>query len=132
MTPNGDATLVRQLGKLAMLAIVLWGLVTYWPVARAVATAPFKLAEGAASAVEMHQFQKMIMVYFQRESRFPTLAEFNQMIAESLQSSIKDPSLDAWRHPYYYFYNSRRFEIRSGGPDGRLNTSDDLVVAWER
>lgn len=39
--------------------------------------------------------------------------------------------IDAWENPYYYVITpggQHEYELRSGGPDGQLNTDDDINV----
>lgn len=39
----------------------------------------------------------------------------------------KDKLIDAWGTPYQYSKKSRfKFEVRSAGPDGQMNTEDDI------
>lgn len=44
-----------------------------------------------------------------------------------------DIPLDQWGHPYVYEYpgrvNASGYDLRSAGPDGQLNTADDIVNA---
>ncbi len=34
---------------------------------------------------------------------------------------------DAWTNPLVFSINGNKYEIRSGGPDGQVNTEDDIV-----
>ncbi len=44
-----------------------------------------------------------------------------------------DIPLDPWQHPYLYEFpgrvNASGYDLRSAGPDGQLNTADDIVNA---
>jgi hypothetical protein len=37
--------------------------------------------------------------------------------------------LDPWHRPYQYAGESNHFELRSAGPDGKINTADDVVLS---
>jgi type II secretion system (T2SS) protein G len=37
--------------------------------------------------------------------------------------------VDPWRNPYHYEGERDRFTLRSAGPDGKLNTADDVVLS---
>jgi hypothetical protein len=37
--------------------------------------------------------------------------------------------LDPWHNPYQYQGERAQFTLRSGGPDGKLNTADDIVIS---
>ena len=37
--------------------------------------------------------------------------------------------IDPWHHPYHYDGQQDRYSLRSLGPDGKLNTPDDIVVS---
>jgi general secretion pathway protein G len=35
--------------------------------------------------------------------------------------------MDAWANPFVYSVNGNKYEIRSGGLDGQVNTDDDII-----
>lgn len=37
--------------------------------------------------------------------------------------------IDPWHRPYHYEGQQDRYSLRSGGPDGKVNTPDDIVVS---
>lgn len=42
---------------------------------------------------------------------------------------INEIPVDAWGNAFVYSVNGNEYEIRSGGPDGQVNTDDDIVVS---
>ena len=41
---------------------------------------------------------------------------------------INEVPHDAWDNPLVYTLNQGQYEIRSGGPDGQVNSDDDILV----
>jgi hypothetical protein len=40
--------------------------------------------------------------------------------------------IDSWQHPYRYQGERDHFTVRSVGPDGKVNTDDDIVVSGSK
>jgi len=59
------------------------------------------------------------------------IAEKHSVLIDSLTPRFlhRVIRLDSWHHPFQYQGTSDHFTIRSLGPDGKENTSDDLVVS---
>lgn len=113
------------------MAAFLWGLNFRYPQVGDMVMAPITMVEGAATSVELHNIQKLVIIFRTERDRFPTGPEFDAIVRDKLRSKIKNPSLDMWRHPYLYRCTDRSFEVRSAGPDGRAFSDDDLVITWE-
>lgn len=57
-------------------------------------------------------------------ARYTTTGEFPETLREVFGRTPQDP----WGHPLVYRKYEDGFELRSVGPDGIENTSDDIVV----
>jgi hypothetical protein len=59
-------------------------------------------------------------------------------LQEILPPNPQDPNfqphdrwwLDAWGRQFAYITSTDRCELRSSGPDGTMNTKDDIVLSW--
>ncbi len=110
---------------------MLWWACHQFPAVSKTIAAPVVVAQGAATAVELHNLKKMVHIFQTEEGRLPTPEEFDTIVREKLNNKLKDPRLDTWRHPYIYRVAARKFEIRSAGPDGVPLSGDDIVITWE-
>ena len=120
--------MLRLLKFIVVLAVVAW-LCARYPKARALVEAPVQYAHGVASTVELFNLQKAVLVCKSLYDRYPTLAEFSRYVEENFDSRGRSVFVDSWNTKYAYGSTPNSYEIRSAGPDRKMNTADDLVVA---
>ena len=101
------------------------------PATRDFALSPITLTQGVASSVELQNLQKTIVMVKNQNGAYPEESEFESIVLEKFSSAVKDPRLDFWGRPYRYRRSPGGFEIRTGGPDGKFETKDDLAMKWE-
>jgi hypothetical protein len=86
---------------------------------------PVAIAKGHLADLHM-----VILTFEQKNDRFPTAAEVHQAVIDIGwgDAFLKDP----WGHFYHYRSQARRdpttIELCSRGPDGELDTPDDICV----
>jgi len=59
-------------------------------------------------------------------------SDFADFIRENLHSDTKDPSLDPWDEPYRFRIHRDEYELFSMGPDGNMDSDDDVWVVLPR
>lgn len=85
---------------------------------------------------EMDSLRTAIETYYHTDNRFPSENEFVQFVRGSYDAGKRDPSLDGFGHPYAYvlLHNVNGkvvgFRVTSAGPDGKMQTADDISVQW--
>lgn len=83
----------------------------------------------AATKQSIGQIQQAIEVYRMRVGRgLPkTLEDLTKGINDD-EPLLKAGSLnDAWGQPFEYKLEGKKYSIRSAGPDGQMNTEDDIT-----
>lgn len=107
-------------------------LILHWaPNVKELALSPITLTQGVASSVELQNLQKTIVMVKNQNGAYPEESEFESIVLDKFSSVIKDPRLDYWGRPYRYRRRPGGFEIRTGGPDRKFETNDDLTMKWE-
>lgn len=127
----GGAPDVFKLAKLAIYLAIGWWLWHQVPSVRQIMAAPRNVVYGVTAGVELHNLQKVALVERVNNGRCPSRDEFAQAVDRRYVNAPHDPLLDPWKRYYQYYLLSNGFELRSAGPDGRLATTDDLVVQWK-
>jgi general secretion pathway protein G len=103
-----------------------------------------RLQEGriGAAQTQMASFKTALDLYNRDCGKYPSTGEgLNSLVTKPGNCSRWKPyltqqtiPLDPWSNPYEYFYpgtHGQEIEIISKGPDGSLNTQDD-VVSWNQ
>lgn len=103
-----------------------------------------QLQEGRIGAAksQIKSFETGLKLYNRDCGKYPSTAEgLNALITKPGSCARWKPyldqqtiPLDPWSNPYEYFYpgtHGQEIEIISKGPDGSLNTQDD-VVSWNQ
>jgi hypothetical protein len=84
----------------------------------------FRRPEGQFTSVLLRGFQIQLTVYHSRTGALPL--RLGDLASIGLLPSLG--SIDEWGEPVVYSVRGDEFEVRSAGPDRRLNTHDDMVV----
>lgn len=95
-----------------------------------------------AAKTQIKSFETGLKLYNRDCAKYPSTGEgLNSLISKPGNCSRWKPyldqstiPLDPWGNPYEYFYpgtHGQEIEIISKGPDGSLNTQDD-VVSWNQ
>ncbi len=85
-------------------------------------------ARVSATRSTISAIEQAARTYEIRTGRFPdSLAQLLQPMGDRPPLLDRKASTDAWGVPFTYRRTSSFIEIRSAGPDGAMNTSDDLV-----
>ncbi len=92
--------------------------------------APFEMARGIATGVELHNIRRIIMDQYALDEVLPDPEAFRVLVSRGFRSPLKPATEDFWGYPYAYSRFPDGFEVRSAGPDSILMTDDDLVVSW--
>lgn len=95
-----------------------------------------------AAQTQIGSFKSALQLYNKDCSRYPSTGDgLNALISKPGNCTRWKPyleqstiPLDPWGNPYEYFFpgtHGQEIEIISKGPDGALNTQDD-VVSWNQ
>ena len=92
--------------------------------------AVLKQERTATTRQHMDQISSGIRGYRERRGRLPQVYTFTDLI-DVLSPAYLEPviRIDAWSNPFFYRpLGTDGYDLRSAGPDGRLQTADDLVA----
>ncbi len=88
-----------------------------------------------ATRTQLNSLKNSIQMYQIRMNGLPeTLEALKDGPSDSSKQSkwvapiINEIPVDAWSNDFVYSLNGNEYEIRSAGPDGQVNTDDDIVV----
>jgi len=87
-------------------------------------------AQLVSTAGDMHSMSVMLDAKYIMDRRLPLENEFKSwLMATFKENNIKDLSEDHWGNPYVYTVSKRQrqYQLRSIGPDGIEDTSDDMT-----
>lgn len=93
-------------------------------------TTPRRVDPSGVAQRHLADLHMVILTFKQNNDRFPTAAEVHQAVIDIGwgDAFLKDP----WGHFYHYRSQARRdpgtIELCSRGPDGELDTPDDICV----
>jgi hypothetical protein len=93
-----------------------------------------EISKRAATMAEFHRLASQLEEYKRECTFYPAPGEYAKVIG--------DANLDYWQHPIHYRPSTEsvagtgrvatppamNFELRSMGPDGKINTADDIVM----
>lgn len=89
-------------------------------------------ANKTACRVSIQAFQTAIDAYDVDNGIYP--ASLQSLVTRGTESNWRGPYMrdgklpqDPWGHDFVYTPREGGFEIRSAGPDGQLNTADDIT-----
>lgn len=122
---------MNSIARLTAFAVLTAGAYQSVPQLADYISAPVRAVQGVATAVELQQIQKAVLIRRFGADRIPHPDEFEALVRSNFSSRLKDPMLDAWDNPYEYYAEQDWFQIRSLGPDGEFETDDDLYIHWE-
>jgi len=82
-----------------------------------------------ATRTSISTIQTAIQTYEIRNGKYPdTLEQLTQSDSDTIAAPLKMSDLnDAFGTKFEYKRKGNRFEIRSAGPDGQMNTADDIL-----
>lgn len=79
---------------------------------------------------QLKQLGEAIKLYRTRQGKLPPAANFEELVdllsPDHLKAIVR---VDAWSNPFFYRQTGHVFDLRSAGPDGILNTADDVLLA---
>jgi hypothetical protein len=81
------------------------------------------------TAADMRTITKMLDLHYMRKGGYPSEESFESWMRASFKEShLRDIMRDNWGHPFIYRTDEsgEEFLLISAGPDGRVNTDDDL------
>jgi hypothetical protein len=122
----------RQLIRLGLICLLLWWGWGHWPRVRDFLMAPIHLGQGIAVSIELEQIRSALIRHRQVEGGLLPAAQFPGFVRANFQAGRRDSLCDMWGHNYSYGVarDGRAFYVLSRGPDGRLDTADDIRVEW--
>ena len=89
-------------------------------------------AQQIATAGDLRSMSNMLDYHYMRRGRYPREDKFNRWLIETFkENNIKDLSMDHWGNPYVYTTadNRKSYILISSGPDGKVDTTDDMKVS---
>lgn len=88
-------------------------------------------ARQIATAGDLRSMSNMLDYNYMRRGRYPREDKFKKWLVMTFkENNIKDLSLDHWGNPYVYTTADKQksYILISPGPDGKVDTSDDMKV----
>ena len=84
----------------------------------------------ATTQKQMNQISSGIKIYKQQEGTLPKAHTFKELIDVLSPSYLKSViRIDAWSNPFFYRpIGTDEYDLRSAGPDGLLQTTDDMTT----
>jgi general secretion pathway protein G len=71
---------------------------------------------------------KAVELYRINFNKMPGSLEDLTQESEDIEAPLREVPVDSWGNPFQFKREGKfKYEIRSGGPDGNLNTEDDLT-----
>jgi general secretion pathway protein G len=121
---------------------VLLGLLTLMGTATAVYTdTPEKMMQiydeillatyQVTTAGDMHSMTVMLSAGYIMDRDLPSVREFESWLEDTFkENNVKELKVDHWGNPYIYTVSKsgKEYTLRSNGPDGLVETNDDLVI----
>jgi general secretion pathway protein G len=89
-------------------------------------------ARHLATASDLRSISNMLDYHFMKKGRYPANKEFASWLSENFKESpVHALGFDHWNNRFIYETDGKRksYVMTSTGPDGVLNTSDDLRVS---
>ena len=78
----------------------------------------------------MGELSGALEAYYKERSRFPVCDTIEPVFDALIPTySAHPPQLDLWGMPFAYRGTENSYRLSSSGPDRKINTADDLVVA---
>jgi hypothetical protein len=114
--------------KVILTLLVVLAAALYFPASRAVVleyAAPLRLATKA----EMEKISRDVQTYERETTRLPNPNEFAGWLEGRYAGDV---TRDSWGNTYILVIRPRSFDIVSMGPDGQLNTDDDVLETRNR
>ena len=83
--------------------------------------------ETTGKAIEA--LDQAVLIYQIKVGRLPmSLRDFTKPMADDEEPLLRENMLnDAWGNPFEYKVDGKKYTIRSAGPDGQMNTEDDIT-----
>ena len=95
----------------------------------------FAISQVVATQSELGSLAKMIYLTQLETGRVPNPRKFAAYCRKKLKvakGQERDTSLDHWGNPYKLeIYGRKSFAVLSAGPDGELDTDDDLESGYD-
>lgn len=87
-------------------------------------------AQQVSTAGDLHSMSVMLDAQYVMNRGLPGENQFAAWLVETFkENNVKSLSEDHWGNGYVYTVDEdeRHYQLRSAGPDGQLNTDDDMV-----
>lgn len=87
-------------------------------------------ARSIVSGMDMRSITLMLDYEYIRKGRYPGEEEFNAWMQQNFkENQFKELTMDAWGRPLVYTTTTDRkeFKLISAGPDGQIDTQDDII-----
>jgi hypothetical protein len=119
--------------KVILTLLVVLAAALYFPASRAVVleyAAPLlNPALRLATKAEMEKISRDVQTYERETTRLPNPNEFAGWLEGRYAGDV---TRDSWGNTYILVIRPRSFDIVSMGPDGQLNTDDDVLETRNR
>lgn len=92
---------------------------------------PIIIVQGVSTNIELRNLQKLLILHRTANGAYLPEENFADFVQAKIKSATRDPLHDCWKQPYRYRTFKGGFTVLSAGPDGRLNTADDLALTWK-
>jgi general secretion pathway protein G len=86
--------------------------------------------QAVVSGMDMRSITMMLDYEYIRKGRYPAEGQFEAWMQKSFkENEFRELALDAWGNPFVYTTGEDRktFLLVSAGPDGRIETDDDII-----
>ena len=88
-------------------------------------------AQQVITAGDMHSMTVMLSAGYIMDRNLPSVREFESWLEDTFkENNVKALKVDYWGNPYIYTVSKsgKEYSLRSLGPDGIMETNDDLVI----
>jgi len=84
----------------------------------------------ATTQKQINQISSGIKIYKKQKGTLPKAQTFKELIDMLSPSYLKSViRIDAWSNPFFYLpIGTDEYDLRSAGPDGLLQTTDDMTI----
>lgn len=117
--------------KIILTFLVALAAALYFPKSRAVlidvAGPVLNPMFSMATSAEMEKIAREVQTYERTTGRMPEPRNFQRWLEDRYAG---DAMQDSWGGDYTLEIRRNQFDIVSPGPDGLLNTDDDIVETW--
>ena len=83
-------------------------------------------ARTAVVQMELRNIQTMFVVEMALGDVHEARKDFPDFIRKNITATKRDPAVDLWGNGYFLNQDTQHYYIASAGPDGEVDTDDDL------